>query len=179
MLAVIKTGGKQYVVKEGDILHVEKLSVGAGGTFLLEEVFLIDDDGKTLVGTPIVPNAVVKAAVLEVFRDDKVLIFKKKRRKQFRRTRGHRQTLAKVQIQKIYPDRTIVPAEELKVVQAPVPEVPQTPVPVKAKTKIRKTTPKPVVLKPQIEKPAVVKKAKPKKTVDAGKPKTRAQKTGK
>jgi len=174
MLAVIKTGGKQYVVKEGDVLHVEKLGIGAGGTLLLEEVFLIDDDGKTLVGTPVVPNAVVKAVVLETFRDEKVLVFKKKRRKQFRRTRGHRQTLAKIQIQKIYPDRTVVPADELVIVAVPVPEVAPAPVQTKPKAKINKATPK-----PKAEKPVAVKPAKPKKAAATVKPKVRTKKAAK
>jgi large subunit ribosomal protein L21 len=174
MLAVIKTGGKQYVVKEGDVLHVEKLGTDAGGTILFEEVFLIDDDGKTLVGTPVVPNAVVKAAVLATFRDEKVLIFKKKRRKQFRRTRGHRQSLAKVQIQKIYPDRTVVPAGELDLIAAPTPKTAPAPVPAKPKAKINKATPK-----PKVEKPAPVKPAKQKKAAAPVKPKARAKKAEK
>jgi large subunit ribosomal protein L21 len=174
MFAVIKTGGKQYVVKEGDMLHVEKLGIDAGGTLLFEEVFLIDDDGKTLVGTPVVQNAVVKAIVLETFRDEKVLVFKKKRRKQFRRTRGHRQSLAKVQIQKIYPDRTVVPADELVIVAAPVPEIAPAPVQAKPKAKINKATPK-----PKAEKPAAVKPAKPKKAAEAVKPKARPKKAAK
>jgi large subunit ribosomal protein L21 len=170
MFAVIKTGGKQYVVKEGDMLHVEKLGIDAGGTLLFEEVFLIDDDGKTLVGTPVVPNAVVKAIVLETFRDEKVLVFKKKRRKQFRRTRGHRQSLAKVQIQKIFPDRTTVAAGELALIAAPVPEVVQ----VKTKVKINKATPK-----PKAEKPEAVKPAKRKKAAETVKTKLRTKKAAK
>jgi large subunit ribosomal protein L21 len=170
MFAVIKTGGKQYVVREGDMLHVEKLGIDAGGTLLFEEVFLIDDDGNTIVGTPVVPNAVVKAVVLETFRDEKVLVFKKKRRKQFRRTRGHRQSLAKVQIQKIYPDRTTVAAGELDIIAAPVPEVVQ----VKTKVKINKATPK-----PKVEKPEAVKPAKTKKAAKTVKPMVRTKKAAK
>jgi large subunit ribosomal protein L21 len=98
MLAVIKTGGKQYVVKVGDTLQVEKLASAAGQ-----------------IGTPVLEKAVVKAEVVKIFRDEKILVFKKKRRKQYRRTRGHRQTLTEVKILAIYPDKTAVPAEELKV----------------------------------------------------------------
>lgn len=179
MFAVIKTGGKQYVVKEGDMLHVEKLGTGAGGSVLFEEVLLIDDGEKTLVGTPLVKNAVVKAAVLETFRDDKVLVFKKKRRKQFRRTHGHRQSLAKVQILKVFPDRTAVPAGELEVIHAPVvASAPAAPQP-KAKTKAEKPAPKPAVEKPAAKKTAAPKAAKSGKTADAGKPKARAKKAEK
>ncbi len=179
MFAVIKTGGKQYVVKEGDTLHVEKLETGAGGTILFEDVLLIDDGEKTLVGTPLVAHAVVKAAVLELFRDEKVLVFKKKRRKQFRRTHGHRQTLAKVQILKVVPDRTAVPAGELEVthvpVAAPTPAVPKT----KPKTKASKPAPKPVEDKPVARKGAAAKAAKTKKAAEPAKPKARAKKAEK
>ena len=179
MFAVIKTGGKQYVVKEGDVLHVEKLLTGAGGTVLFEEVLLIDDGEKTLVGTPFVKNAVVKAAVQEIFRDDKVLVFKKKRRKQFRRTRGHRQTLAKVQILKVFPDRTAVPAGELEVTHAPVVAAARPVSKPKAKVKAEKPAPKPAVEKPVAKKSAAAKAAKPKKAADTGKPKARAKKAEK
>jgi len=179
MFAVIKTGGKQYVVKEGDVFHVEKLGTGAGGTLLFEDVLLIDDGEKTLVGTPLVPHAAVKASVLETFRDDKVLVFKKKRRKQFRRTHGHRQYLAKVQILKIFPDRTAVPAGELEVTAAPVTTaVPAAPKP-KPKVKAPKPAPAPVVEKPVAKKAAAPKAAKPKKAADAVKPKAKAKKTAK
>jgi large subunit ribosomal protein L21 len=179
MFAVIKTGGKQYVVKEGDVFHVEKLNTGAGGSVLFEEVLLIDDGEKTLVGTPVVGNAVVKADVLETLRDDKVLVFKKKRRKQFRRTRGHRQFLAKVRILKIYPDRTIVPADELAVVKTPIiSPVAEKPVP-EPKPKAKKPAPKPAVEKPAVKKPTAAKAVKPVKTKKAaktGKPKARPKK---
>jgi large subunit ribosomal protein L21 len=127
MFAVIKTGGKQYVVKEGDVVEVEKLGLDAGGKLLFDQVLLLDDGGQTAVGTPLVEGAVVLAEVLETFKDDKVLVFKKKRRKQFRRTRGHRQILTKVKIAKIFPDRATVPADALVVEKAPVPPVPKTP----------------------------------------------------
>lgn len=113
MYAVINTGGKQYRVKEGDVLDVEKLGIDEGGTVIFDRVLLIEDDGKVLIGTPAVPGAAVKGEVVSNFKADKVLIFKKKRRKQYRRTKGHRQQLAKVLIVKIYPDIALVPKEEL------------------------------------------------------------------
>jgi large subunit ribosomal protein L21 len=132
MFAVIKTGGKQYVVKEGDLLDVEKLGLEAGRKILFEQVLLIDDGANTLIGTPLLPNAVVKADIVEAFKDDKILVFKKKRRKQFRRTRGHRQPLTKVKIEKIYPDRAAVAPEELAVdavVAEPKPAAAEKPAP--------------------------------------------------
>jgi large subunit ribosomal protein L21 len=114
MFAVIKTGGKQYVVKEGDVLDVEKIAAEAGETVTFNQVLLIEDGNQTLIGTPLLENAVVLAEVMKNFKGEKILVFKKKRRKQFRRTRGHRQPLTEVKIGKIYAEKSAVPAEELK-----------------------------------------------------------------
>jgi len=114
MYAVIKTGGKQYRVKEGDLLEIDKLGAEKGRKITFDRVLLIEDEDQILVGTPVVEKALVRAEVVENFKGDKVLIFMKKRRKQYRRTRGHRQELTKVRIEKIYPDGTLIPAEELK-----------------------------------------------------------------
>jgi len=115
MFAVIKTGGKQYVVKEGDVLSIEKLEVETGRKFVFDRVLLIDEGDQTLVGTPVLENAAVLAEVLKNFKDEKILVFKKKRRKQSRRTRGHRQSLTEVKIEKIFPDKSALPEEEVKV----------------------------------------------------------------
>ncbi len=149
MYAVIKTGGKQYRVKEGDVLDVEKLGVEQGGTVVFDRVLLIEDEGKVLVGTPDVAGAAVKAEVVENFKGDKVLIFKKKRRKQYRRTKGHRQQLAKVRIVKIYPDATLVPKEELQ--PHPPAAKPAAPAP-KAPAAPKKPAAKPVPMEPPAEK---------------------------
>ena len=114
MFAVIKTGGKQYVVKEGDVLHVEKLGVEAGHRILLDQVLLIEDGELTLIGTPLLEKAVVRTEIIRNLKGEKILVFKKKRRKQFRRTRGHRQPLTEIRIEKIIADKSAVPAEELE-----------------------------------------------------------------
>ena len=101
MFAVIKTGGKQYRAEEGMVLEIEKLDIKQGQAVTFDEVLLVDDDDKTLIGDPFVKDAVVTGKVLEHFKDKKVLVFKKKRRKQYKRTYGHRQELTKVQIEKI------------------------------------------------------------------------------
>lgn len=112
MYAVILTGGKQYRVKEGDLLSVEKLDAGQGETIHFDRVLLIEDGENILVGTPVLEDAVVRAEVIEQYKDEKVLVFKKKRRKQFRRTRGHRQQLTKVRVAGIFPDKSAAPAVE-------------------------------------------------------------------
>jgi large subunit ribosomal protein L21 len=114
MFAVIKTGGKQYVVKEGDKLSVEKLDLPAGQKFLFDQVLLVDDGTDTALGTPVLEKALVQAEVVRNYKDAKILVFKKKRRKQYRRTHGHRQNLTEVVIAKIHPDKTVVPADQLK-----------------------------------------------------------------
>jgi large subunit ribosomal protein L21 len=104
MFAIIKTGGKQYKVQEGDILSVEKVPAGANQKVFFNQVLLVADDKETMIGTPFIEKAAVKAKVIEDFKDKKVLVFKKKRRKQYRRTRGHRQQLTRVRIDRIIPD---------------------------------------------------------------------------
>lgn len=113
MFAIIKTGGKQYRVQEGDILDVEKLPAAAREKFHFSQVLLVGSEEETVIGTPLVEKALVRAEVIENFKDEKVIVFKKKRRKQYRRTRGHRQELTRVKIEKIIPDSTAVPAEEV------------------------------------------------------------------
>lgn len=91
MFAVIKTGGKQYRVAPKDIIEIEKLDAAKGDVVELGEVLMIGDDAKSQIGTPFIDGASVAAEVVEQARGDKVLVFKKKRRKGYRRTAGHRQ----------------------------------------------------------------------------------------
>jgi len=113
MYAVILTGGKQYRVKEGDVLSIEKLDLAPGRKAQFDRVLLIEEGERIQVGTPVLDNAMVLGLVLENYKDEKVLVFKKKRRKQFRRTRGHRQPLTKIRIVRIAPDRTLLTAADL------------------------------------------------------------------
>jgi large subunit ribosomal protein L21 len=112
MYAVILTGGKQYRVREGDLLSVEKLGVENGHKVDFSQVLLIEDGEGVQLGTPVLENALVRAEVIETYKDEKVLVFKKKRRKQFRRTRGHRQQLTRVRVEGIFPDKSTAPAVE-------------------------------------------------------------------
>ena len=92
MFAVIKTGGKQYRVAPGDIIVVEKLLGDAGAKIKLDQVLMVGEDGKSPdVGAPLLGNAAVNCEVLEQSRADKVIVFKKKRRQGYKRTKGHRQ----------------------------------------------------------------------------------------
>jgi len=101
MFAVIKTGGKQYRTQEGDVLQIEKLDKEKGQKITFDEVLLIEDNGKAVIGTPLVKDASVKAVVLENVKDKKIVVFKKKRRKRYKKKTGHRQQLTKVKIEEI------------------------------------------------------------------------------
>jgi len=101
MYAVIKTGGKQYKVQKDDVIRVEKLEVEAGKNVTLEEVLMLNDGKKSTIGSPLVAGAKVTAEVLEQTRADKVIIFKKKRRQNYRRKKGHRQHLTVLRIKDI------------------------------------------------------------------------------
>jgi len=101
MYAVIRTGGKQYKVQEGDIIRVEKLDVEEGSTVQFDEVLALRDDNGLKVGTPVVEGAVVEGNVLGHGKGKKVIIFKYKPKKNYRKKQGHSQPYTKVQITKI------------------------------------------------------------------------------
>ncbi len=101
MYAVIKTGGKQYRVQEGDVLMVEKLDVTEGSKVQFDEVLAISDENGLKVGTPVVEGATVEANVLGQGKGKKIIVFKFKKKKDYRRKQGHRQPYTKVQITKI------------------------------------------------------------------------------
>ncbi len=103
MFAVIKTGGKQYKVTEGDVLVVEKLAGEAGDTITLDEVLMLGGDSPE-IGTPMVEGASVTAEILAQTRSAKILVFKKKRRKNYRRKAGHRQHITRLRITGILTD---------------------------------------------------------------------------
>ena len=101
MFAVIKTGGKQYRVAPEDVLEVELLKAEAGETVTFSEVLMVGGEGEPTIGAPSIPGAVVAAEVVEQTRGPKVIAFKKRRRQNSRRKRGHRQDLTLVRITEI------------------------------------------------------------------------------
>jgi large subunit ribosomal protein L21 len=96
--AVIRTGGKQYRVSPGQILHVEKLAGDPGTEVQFTDVLLAANAGNVQVGSPTVAGAIVKAEIVRQIRAKKILVFKKKRRKNYRRRQGHRQHLTTVRV---------------------------------------------------------------------------------
>ena len=104
MFAVIKTGGKQYKIAKDDVIRVEKIDGDAGATVELREVMMIGKGADVTVGTPLIEGAVVTFEVVEQTRCAKIIVFKKKRRKDYQRTRGHRQDLTVLRVTDISPD---------------------------------------------------------------------------
>ena len=104
MYAVVKTGGKQYKVALGDKVIVDRLIGEAGDKVILDEVLMCADGDKLALGSPIVKDAVVAAKLLRQTRTEKIMVFRRKRRKNFRRTRGHRQDMTLLEITDIAPD---------------------------------------------------------------------------
>jgi len=101
MYAIIKTGGKQYLVREGDVIRVEKLNAEEGSVVTFDEVLAINDDESLKVGAPTVEGAKVEAKVIKHGKGKKIVIFKYKPKKNYRKKQGHRQPFTQVQISKI------------------------------------------------------------------------------
>lgn len=101
MYAIIKTGGKQYKVSEGDTLIVEKLDAEEGANVVFDEVLTYVNDTDVKIGQPLVSGASVKAKVVEHGKGEKILVFKYKAKSNYRRRQGHRQPFTKVEIEKI------------------------------------------------------------------------------
>lgn len=101
MYAVIETGGKQYKVEQGDVLFVEKLEASAGDTINIDKVLLVSNEGELSTGKPYVDGAKVEATVLEQGKAKKIIVFKIKAKKNYRKKQGHRQPYTKLKIENI------------------------------------------------------------------------------
>jgi large subunit ribosomal protein L21 len=101
MFAIVKTGGKQYRVAVGDQIVVERITGDVGAQISFAEVLAVGGDESAKVGTPLLQGASVRAKIVQQPRGDKVIVFKKKRRKNYRRKHGHRQELTVVKIEEI------------------------------------------------------------------------------
>ena len=101
MLAIFKTGGKQYSAKAGEILKVEKLSGVKGDKVSFTDVLAISDDKTNSIGQPLLKNALIEAEIIDQIRDKKIIVFKKRKRQNYRLTQGHRQYLTVLRIETI------------------------------------------------------------------------------
>ena len=98
MIAVVKTGGKQYKISEGDVFQVEKLEGKVGETINLDQVLICGEGDSIKIGSPYVEGCSVACEVTEQLRDQKIIVFKKHRRKNYRRKNGHRQSLTRLKV---------------------------------------------------------------------------------
>jgi len=191
MYAVIKTGGKQYRVKPGDLLVVDKLDGASGDKVAFDQILMLGEGESVVVGAPTVAGAVVNATLIETRKGEKIKVFKKIRRQGYRRTQGHRQHESVLRVTGIAGDgqteswdgavdltpRSVLNARArgfkdaagtaTVVAEAPVDAVETAAVeaPVKTEAKAKTATPKAKVAKPAAEaaaKPAAKKAAKPK-----------------
>lgn len=156
MFAVVKTGSKQYKVSVGDKLSVEKLSGKAGDIAVLDNVLMLGDK----IGTPKVEGAAVAAKILEHKRADKIIVFKKRRRKNSKRTIGHRQHYSLIEVTELLKDG----AKPSKTAAAPAPKKIEEKKAEGKKEAKKTTTKKAVAKKPAAKKPAAKKTTTAKKT---------------
>jgi large subunit ribosomal protein L21 len=101
MYAVVKTGGKEYKISKGDLLRVEKLDGNIGDPVTLNEVLMVSDEGQFQVGTPLLANTAIRAEIVQEIKGKKVLTYKMKRRKNYRRFKGHRQMYTYLKVNEI------------------------------------------------------------------------------
>ncbi|WP_449244559.1 50S ribosomal protein L21 [Desulfobacca acetoxidans] len=101
MYAIVQTGGKQYRVQPGDVLHVERLAGEVGDDITLDQVLLVAAEDEFQVGRPLIDGALIRGQILRQGRARKILVFKKKRRKDYRRLQGHRQQYTALQVKEI------------------------------------------------------------------------------
>ena len=126
MYAIVEIAGQQFKVEAGQKIYVHHLDAAEGDSVEFEKVLLTDNDGVVTIGEPLVPNTVVEGKVLGHVRGDKIIIFKKKRRKGYQKRTGHRQEFTQVEILRIgaalEPEKKTAPKAEKKAAEAPIAE---------------------------------------------------------
>ena len=157
MYALVKTGGKQYRVARDDTILVERISAEEGAEVILNDIVMLGDGDKVTIGTPTVDGAAVSATVVRQTRGPKIVIFRRKRRKNHRRTQGHRQDLTLLKINNIAEDaKKLALAKPAVKKAAPKADVTEKPA-------VKKAAPKADVAKKPAAKKAAVKKSAKKK----------------
>ena len=101
MYAVVKTGGKEYRISQGDLIRVEKLEGKVGDQVTMKDILMVSHEGQVQVGNPLLANAVITGEIVQQVKGKKVLTYKMKRRKNYRRTKGHRQTYTYIRVNDI------------------------------------------------------------------------------
>jgi large subunit ribosomal protein L21 len=101
MYAVVKTGGKEYRISKGDIIRVEKMEGKVGDQVSMKEVFMVSQEGQVQLGNPLLAGAVITGEIVQEVKGKKTVTYKMKRRKNYRRTKGHRQTYTYIRVNDI------------------------------------------------------------------------------
>lgn len=157
MYAVVQTGGKQYRVTAGDYIVVERLAGENGDKIELNDILLLDNEGKVTLGKPFVKDALIKATIVDQSRARKIIVFKKKRRKNYRRKQGHRQHQTVLHVGEIHGDGKTAKAENTpKVIPVDKNEL-KAKAPVNKKVPAKKAEPKPALEKKTTSKPVTKK----------------------
>ena len=170
MYALVRTGGKQYRVAKDDTILVERIAADEGAEVILDDVVMLGDGDKVTIGTPRVEGAAVSATVVSQTRGPKIIIFRRKRRKNHRRTQGHRQDLTLLKINAIAEDGKSLKPKAAPAKKAAAKEV-SAPKAVAKKATAKKAAPKAAAKK------AAAKKAAPKAEAKAAPKKAAAKKT--
>ncbi len=180
MYAVVTSGGKQYKVQEGEILRVEKIPGNLGSSVIFDTVLMVADGDKVNIGRPVLDDALVEGHIVEQGKAKKIIVFKYKRRKRYRRKQGHRQQFTAIKIDSIKsktaraPKKAEPEAEAKKEVKTAAPKK------VEAKVEAKKPeTTKAAVKKKEAEKPEAKKAAAPKPKKAEAKPKAKKEITPK
>ena len=161
MYAVVKTGGKQYRVAKDDKIVVDRMIGEDGDSVVLDQVLMMADGDKVTVGSPVIEGAAVGATVLRQTRGPKIMVFRRKRRKNFRRIRGHRQDLTLLQINEIAPDGKLKAAPKKAAAKTEAKVAPKKAAKTAAKTAAKsaaKAAPKKAAAKKTTAKKAAAKK---------------------
>jgi len=171
MYAIVEIAGQQFKVEEGKKIFVHRLEVEEGNQVEFDQVLLIEDDGKIIIGEPTIKDAIVEGKILDHMRGDKVIVFKKKRKKGYRIKNGHRQNFTQVEIvsinEKATPKKASSKKDEVKIAEVKVAEEPakekkaaaRKEAPAKKVTEKKVTEKKISEKKPAVKKPAVKKTA--------------------
>ena len=154
MYAIVEIGGKQIKVEKDQKVYVNRLEGKEGSKITLDNILMLDNAGKILLGNPSIKGAAVEAKILKHLKDDKVIVFKKKRRKGYKVKNGHRQSLTQIMVEKIL-EKGAKPKSEVKVEAKESKPIKEKKIPVK-----KPATKKPAAKKTIAKKPIAKKKTK-------------------
>ena len=159
MYAIVEIGGKQIKVEKDQKVYVNRLEGKEGSKITLDNILMLDNAGKILLGNPSIKGAAVEAKILKHLKDDKVIVFKKKRRKGYKVKNGHRQSLTQIMVEKIL-EKGAKPKSEVKVEAKESKPIKEKKIPVNKPVAKKPAAKKTIAKKPVAKKPVAKKKTK-------------------